>query len=146
MEADRRLVENVEHADQPAADLPGEANPLGFAAGQRRSRAIEREIIESHVDEKAEPAADFLEQFGGDRLAGGIEFEAAEKLGRVGNRQTADLGERALGSGGEFRMSGRERDATTLRARAALRRKPRSRTTLMYFSNWRRWMRLFEVR
>src|SRR5262249_21562878 len=33
VQADRRLVENVQHADQPAADLPGQPDPLRLAAG-----------------------------------------------------------------------------------------------------------------
>ena len=34
MQADRRLVEHVEHAGEARADLRGEANALAFAAGQ----------------------------------------------------------------------------------------------------------------
>ena len=34
MQADGRLVEDVEHAGQAAADLAGETNALRFAAGQ----------------------------------------------------------------------------------------------------------------
>ena len=69
MQADRRLVENVEHADQPAADLPGQADALRFAAGKRRGGAVERQIVEADVEQESEPAADFLEHFGGDRRA-----------------------------------------------------------------------------
>ena len=69
MQADRRLVEDVEHADQPAADLPGQPDPLHFAAGKRRRGAVEREILEPHVAEELQPAADFLEHLGGDLLA-----------------------------------------------------------------------------
>ena len=36
VQADRRLVEHVEHAAQAAADLAGQANPLRLAAGERR--------------------------------------------------------------------------------------------------------------
>ncbi len=35
MQADRRLVEHVEHAGQAGADLGGEADALALAAGQR---------------------------------------------------------------------------------------------------------------
>ena len=45
VEADRRFVEHVEHAAQAAADLAGEANALGFAAGERRRGPAEREVI-----------------------------------------------------------------------------------------------------
>ena len=38
VQADRRLVENVQHADQPAADLAGQADALHLAAGERRAR------------------------------------------------------------------------------------------------------------
>ncbi len=34
MQADRRLVENIHHADQPGADLAGQANSLRLAARQ----------------------------------------------------------------------------------------------------------------
>ena len=35
VQADRRLVEHVEHADQRGADLRGEADALAFAARER---------------------------------------------------------------------------------------------------------------
>ena len=38
MQPDRRLVEHVQHADQPGADLRGEPNPLRLTAGQRGRR------------------------------------------------------------------------------------------------------------
>ena len=79
MQADRRLVENVQHADQAAADLPGQANALRFAAGKRRRRAVEREIVEPDILQEAEPAADFLEHFGGDQLLVAFELELARK-------------------------------------------------------------------
>ena len=69
VQADRRLVENVEHADQAAADLAGQANALRLAAGKRRGGAVERQVVEADVRQEAEPAADFLEHFGGDQLS-----------------------------------------------------------------------------
>ena len=44
VQADGRLVEHVEHADQAGADLGGQADALGLAAGQggRRSGAAMR--------------------------------------------------------------------------------------------------------
>ena len=49
VQADRRLVEDVEHADQAAADLAGQANALRLAAGERRGGAVERQIFEADV-------------------------------------------------------------------------------------------------
>ena len=67
VQADARLVENVQHADQAAADLPGQPDALGLAAGERRGGAVERQIMQTDVEQEAEPAADFLEQLAGDR-------------------------------------------------------------------------------
>ena len=41
MQSNARLVENVEHADQTAADLSREANPLRLAAAERGGGAVE---------------------------------------------------------------------------------------------------------
>ena len=41
VQADRRLVEHVEHADEPAADLRREPDALRLAAGERARRAVE---------------------------------------------------------------------------------------------------------
>ena len=61
VQADRGLVEHVEHAGQAGADLRGEADALALAAGQRAGGAREREIIEADVDQEVQPLADFLE-------------------------------------------------------------------------------------
>ena len=54
MQADRGLIENVHDADQSGADLAGEADALGFAAGQRLRAAVQRQIVEPDVSEEAE--------------------------------------------------------------------------------------------
>ena len=53
VQADRRLVEDVEHAHQSAADLPGQPDALHLAAGERRRGAIEGEIFQAHVLEES---------------------------------------------------------------------------------------------
>ena len=76
MQADARFIENVEHADQAGADLPRQADALCLAAGQGRGGAVEREIMQADVEQKVEPAADFLEHLVGDvRWTGSMEFE-----------------------------------------------------------------------
>ena len=61
VQADRRLVEHVEHAGQARADLRGEADALALAARQRAGGAREREIIEPDVDQERQPVADLLQ-------------------------------------------------------------------------------------
>ena len=65
---DRRLVEDVEHAGQAAADLAGEADALRFAAGECRAGAAEREVIEADIDEELQPVRDLADDFAGDLL------------------------------------------------------------------------------
>ena len=61
MEADRGLVEHVEDARQPGADLAREADALALATRQRSRAAAQREIVETDIVEKAQALADFLE-------------------------------------------------------------------------------------
>jgi hypothetical protein len=61
VQPDRRLVEDVEHASQPGADLRREPDALALAAGQRAGGARQRQIFQSDIDQEFEPLADFLE-------------------------------------------------------------------------------------
>ena len=76
MQADRRFVEHVHHADEAGADLAGETDALRFAAGQRIGLAIERQIIEADVDEEAQALADFLDDLRRDLAAPAGELAA----------------------------------------------------------------------
>ena len=61
VQPDRRLVEDVEDADQAGADLGGQPDPLRLAAGQRAGRPVEREVVEADVEQEVEPLLDLLE-------------------------------------------------------------------------------------
>ena len=99
MQADGRLVEHVEHAAQPRADLRGQPDPLAFAARKRRRIARQREIAEAHPAQKLQPLHDLAANaFGDQRFARGeAEIDgrgerAVERQRReVGNREAADL-------------------------------------------------------
>ena len=84
VQADRGLVEDVEHADQPRADLAGQPDPLRLAARERRRRAVEAQVVEADVGQEAEPAPDLLEQLLGDRPR-----ERVERLGRSSSARSA---------------------------------------------------------
>ena len=68
VQADRRLVEDVEHAGQVRADLRREADALAFAARQRRGAAAEREIADADVVQEAQAIADLAEDPAGDQV------------------------------------------------------------------------------
>ena len=95
VEADRRLVEDVEDADQARSDLRRQADPLSLAARERAGRAVEREVLEPHVLEEAEPLADLLEDAAGDRLLALAEGEPVEEGAGLLDRERAHLVDRA---------------------------------------------------
>ena len=59
VQADRRLVEDVQHAHQPAADLAGQPDALHLAAGKRRRGALQGEIFQAHVLEESAAGREF---------------------------------------------------------------------------------------
>ena len=61
MKPDRRLVKNVEHANEARSDLRRQSNTLTLAAGKAARSAVERKVIETHVGEEAQAFANFLE-------------------------------------------------------------------------------------
>ena len=71
VQAGRRLVEQIERpAGVGPGKLGGQFDPLGLAAGERRGRLAEREIVQPHVAERLQRPANLgnvLEQL--DRLA-----------------------------------------------------------------------------
>ena len=88
VEADRRLVEDVEDADELRADLRREPQPLRLAARERRRRAVEREVADSDVVEEREPLPDLLHDPVADQLLGRGQAELVEER-RAPARRTA---------------------------------------------------------
>ena len=90
VQPDRRLVQDVEHPDESGADLGREPDALRLAAGQRRGRAVEREVVQPDVDQEAEPGVDLLEHPLADELLARRRGRAAcSQLGRLADRQRA---------------------------------------------------------
>ena len=68
VQADGRLVEHVEHADQPAADLRGQPDALRLAAGQGGRRAVEAQVVQAHVEQELHPGPDLPQHPVGDQV------------------------------------------------------------------------------
>ena len=68
MQADRRLVEHVQHADESRADLGRQPNALRLTAGQRARRPGQRQVVQPDVEQEAEPGLHLLEHLTGDGL------------------------------------------------------------------------------
>ena len=98
VQADRRLVEDVQHADEPGADLRGETDALRLTAGERPGRAVEAEVVEADVEEEAKPLVDLLEHPLADLALAVRHLQAAQVVGGIPDAEGADLGD-VLGSG-----------------------------------------------
>jgi hypothetical protein len=87
VQADRRLVQDVEHPDEAGTDLGREPDPLGLAAGQRPRRPVEGEVLEPDVQQEPQPGADLLEHPGADQRVALGELEVAHERVDLGDRQ-----------------------------------------------------------
>ncbi len=91
MQADGRLIENVERADEMRAERCGQLDALGFAAGESGGEAIERKILEADFDQVAQALLDFFENFRGDAGFGGRELNGLEKFAGFARRSCCRL-------------------------------------------------------
>src|SRR2546427_5715039 len=53
------LVKHIEHAAKPGADLSGQTNALGLAAGERGCRTVETEVAQPYGEQEIQPLSDF---------------------------------------------------------------------------------------
>ena len=66
VQADGGLIEDEERVDQRGAQRGGKVDALHFAAGERARLAVEREVVQAHVAQEAQPGADLgHQQLGG---------------------------------------------------------------------------------
>ncbi len=98
VQADRRLVEHVEHAGQARADLGGEPDALALAARQRAGRAAERQVVQPDIHKETKAFADFLEDRAGDLvlLCGQAVGDGFDPVQRVLDRQLHRLADMAV--------------------------------------------------
>ncbi len=83
MQADGRFIEHVQHTAQLRADLRGQTNALRFAAGKRRRRTLQAQIIEADGDQKFQAVADFVDRAPADLLFAIVELPALHGLERA---------------------------------------------------------------
>ena len=61
MQADGRLIQNIQHPHQTGADLGGQADTLALTAGESGGAAAQSQVLQSHAAQEPQPGADFLE-------------------------------------------------------------------------------------
>src|ERR1035437_3358049 len=92
MQADRRLVQDVEDAAQLRSDLRREANALAFSAGKCGGRAAELQVAESNIVEEFEAFGDFVCDASGDGQFPARQLDAARGFERTRNRELGEIG------------------------------------------------------
>ena len=95
VQPDGRLIQHVEHPDEAGADLGGEPDPLGLAAGQRGRGPVQGQVVEPDVEQEAHPGVDFLHDAHGDLLIPVGQFQGEQQLGQLADGQRAHLGDGA---------------------------------------------------
>ena len=92
VESDRRLVEDVEHADELRADLRREPDALRLAARERARGAVERQVADADVVQERQPLADLLDDPARRSAPPSVgQLELLEELERAGDRQLREL-------------------------------------------------------
>ena len=117
VQADRRLVQHVERADERRAERGRQIDALRFAARQRRRQPVERQVVEADVAQEREAPANLAQHLVGDRRLLLTELQLGEELLRVDARSAPTLRP----------PSGRRRARCAPRAAAARRRNPDTR-------------------
>ena len=65
VQADAGFVQDVEDVHEFGANLGGQADALAFAAGEGPRGPVQREVIQAHIQHKAHPVVEFLEDIAG---------------------------------------------------------------------------------
>jgi hypothetical protein len=94
VQADRWLVEDVEHADQRRPDLGREPDPLRLAARQRRRRPVHAQVADADVVEELQPLLDLAQDQPRDRPVGVAQLERRDPLERAPRAHPRELVDR----------------------------------------------------
>ena len=88
------FIQDIQDADQAGADLACQADALRLSSRERLRAAVERQVVQSHVDEKSQPGAYFLDDLVGDGAALASQFQTREIRQSVFDGVGCDLGDR----------------------------------------------------
>ena len=91
VQADRGLVEDVQHAHERRADLRGQTDALRLPARQRRGGAIHREVADAHVLQELQPLGDLAQDQPRDVTVGLRELHLLQPLQRPPRRQRREV-------------------------------------------------------
>src|SRR6185437_2849523 len=109
MQADGRLVQDIADADEAGADLRGQADALGFAAGERAGFAIEGKIAKTHIEHETQSRGNFAHDGFGDFLTLFAKPQPAEEAFGIGDVHPGDVVDGVAGKSQGRRLSAKNR-------------------------------------
>ena len=141
VQADGRLVQDVEDALHAAADLAGQPDAMGLAARERGGGPIQGQVSDTHGVEEAEPRQDLGQQALRHRLLARLERERGEGPDRFRHGQPDELRDRAVAQAdGQALRTQAARHGIPGRSsppdRAGCRRRPRCRPAVRPPRRW----------
>ena len=96
VESDRRFVEDVEGVDERRTERRRQVDAFELAAGEGAGLAVEGQVLETNLDQVAQPALHLLEhQLGDGACLSPGERERREEVGGIADRHAVDVGDRA---------------------------------------------------
>ncbi len=106
VQADRRLVQHIQHAGQPRADLAGEPDALALPARQRGRAARQGQVIEPDIDQEAQALDNLAQDAPGDlgALRRQRVHHGVEPRQRGADRQLRRLGDVLAGDADRKRL------------------------------------------
>ena len=96
VQADRRLVEDVQDARQTRADLGGQSDALRLATGQRSRRPFQRQIIQPDVEQETQARLHLAQHAAGDHLLAFAQGQRIEERRTIRDRQRRQTRDRLL--------------------------------------------------
>ncbi len=94
VQADRRLVEDVEHADERRPDLGRQPDALRLATAQRRRRALHRQVADADVLQEVQPLLDLAQDEPRDVALGVCQLHLGQPRQRRADAQVRELVDR----------------------------------------------------
>ena len=96
VKTDARLVEDVEHVHQLRAYLGGQADALALSTRKGYRSTVEREVVQTHIEQETETALEFLQNLCSNLLLLAVEmrlhvFQPIVQLIDVHTRQLVDV-------------------------------------------------------
>ena len=93
VQADGGLVEHVEDAGEIGAELGGQPDALGLAAGQGFSGTVELQVVEADLSEETQTLLDLRNDVLRDELAACLQLETAKRCQQVIRREPGQFGQ-----------------------------------------------------